>query len=301
MCLCHCRFGKRPSQWWRWPHMNTHKQVPTARLSQKTVELPQPQFIDKVVDVRVTRQRQVPQSQWRREEAVEMSQMRFSDKVVDSSCTTENRQQRTDATGAVPEREAKANPSPESSEEDRNLTVTACTGNHAIWNRAHDAGKDCRRARYSQLGCCQDCQRNSPSLEHRLSPVRDLRYHPSRFDQEGNGDAGGSRSTQTCADLASKGDQQSEINLARKQQDCDSVEQQSSVQDPGAHAQPKQKLTRHHSSLRCHEQGSDQQSEDLNWVRSTIISPTVSTSFLSRTSAIWKSKRWKTSANPMLS
>ena len=42
-----------------------------------------------------------------------MSQIRFSDKVVDSSCTTE-RQQRTDAAGAVPEREAKANPSPES-------------------------------------------------------------------------------------------------------------------------------------------------------------------------------------------
>ena len=39
-----------------------------------------------------------------------MSQIRFSDKVVDSSCPTENRQQRTDAAGAVPEREAKANP-----------------------------------------------------------------------------------------------------------------------------------------------------------------------------------------------
>ena len=33
--------------------MNTHKQIPTARLTQKTVELPQPQFINKVVDVRV--------------------------------------------------------------------------------------------------------------------------------------------------------------------------------------------------------------------------------------------------------
>ena len=61
--------------------------------------------------------------------------------VVASSCTTENRQQRTEATGAVREREAKANPSPESSEEDRNLTATACTGNNAIRNRAHDAGK----------------------------------------------------------------------------------------------------------------------------------------------------------------
>ena len=33
---------------------------------------------------------------------------------------------------------------------------------------------------------------------------------------------------------------QSEISLARrKSQDCDSVEQQSSAQDPGAHSQPK--------------------------------------------------------------
>ena len=32
--------------------------------------------------------------------------------------------------------------------------------------------------------------------------------------------------------LQSEGDQQSEINLARQQQDCDSVGQQSSVQDP---------------------------------------------------------------------
>ena len=40
--------------------------------------------------------------------------------------------------------------------------------------------------------------------------------------------------------LQSEGDQQSEIRLARrKPQDCDSVEQQSSVQDPGAHSQPK--------------------------------------------------------------
>ena len=40
--------------------------------------------------------------------------------------------------------------------------------------------------------------------------------------------------------LQSEGDQQSEISLARrKPQDCDSVEQQSSTQDPGAHSHPK--------------------------------------------------------------
>ena len=44
-----------------------------------------------------------------------------------------------------------------------------------------------------------------------------------------------------------------------RQQDEDSVEQQLSVQHPGAHAQPKQKLTRHHRCIRCHEQGIGQQ------------------------------------------
>ena len=43
----------------------------------------------------------------------------------------------------------------------------------------------------------------------------------------------------------SETDQQGEINLAReKQPDRDSVEQHPSVQDPGAHAQSKQKRTR---------------------------------------------------------
>ena len=56
--------------------------------------------------------------------------------------------------------------------------------------------KDFRRARYSQSGCCRDCQRNRQSLENRVSPARDSRYHPSRLDQAGNGDAGESRSPQ---------------------------------------------------------------------------------------------------------
>ena len=38
---------------------------------------------------------------------------------------------------------------------------------------------------------------------------------------------------------------------------------QLSAQDPGAHAQPKQKLSRHHNNLRCHEQKTDQQSEGM--------------------------------------
>ena len=63
--------------------------------------------------------------------------------------------------------------------------------------------------------------------------------------------------------LQSEGDQQNKINLARgEQQDCDRVEQQLSVQDPGAHAQQKRKHTRHHRRLRCHEQGIVYQCED---------------------------------------
>ena len=113
-----------------------------------------------------------------------MSQIRFSDKVVDFSCATENRQQSTDAAGAVPEREAKANPSPESSEEDRDSTVTACTGNDAIRNRAHDAGKHFRRARHSQSGCCQDCQRTW-SVECLRHEIQDIIPLASERNQSG--------------------------------------------------------------------------------------------------------------------
>ena len=64
--------------------------------------------------------------------------------------------------------------------------------------------------------------------------------------------------------LQSEGDQQSEINLARgEQQDCDSVEQQSvSSRSRRTCSQPKQKRTRHHRSLRCHEQDIVYQCED---------------------------------------
>ena len=64
----------------------------------QTVEFLQPQFINKVVDDRVTTQIQVPQFKQSRS-------LRFDSetKVVDSSCPTGNRQQRTDAADAVPE------------------------------------------------------------------------------------------------------------------------------------------------------------------------------------------------------
>ena len=134
--------------------MNTHKQVRNA----------QPQFINKVVDDRVKVQRQVPHGE-------EMKQsihlrIQFSDSMEDISCTTENRCRKT---------------VPESSEENRDSTVTASTGNDAIHDCAHDAGKDLRRTRYSHSGCCLDCQRNGRSLEH---PLRDLGDDPLRSGRQ---------------------------------------------------------------------------------------------------------------------
>ena len=99
------------------------------------------------------------------------------------------------------------NPSPESSEEDR---------------ESHSS--DIRRTTLEQDTLSQ-------------AVVRIV--NEAARDQEGNGDAGGSRTPQ------SEGDQEREISQARgKQQDCDSVEQHSSVQDPGAQTQSNQKRTR---------------------------------------------------------
>ena len=111
----------------------------------------------------------------------------------------------------------KQNSSAESSEEDRDSTVTACPGNS---NQTHEAGKDLRRTRNSQSGCCQDCQRSS-----QIKKAMEMEAEAEHRRGEG--------------------DQQSEINLARgKQPDRDSVEQRPSVQDLGAQAQQKQKRTR---------------------------------------------------------
>ena len=65
----------------------------------------------------------------------------------------------------------KQQPSPESSEEDRDSAVTVCTGNNAIRNQEHDAGKDLRKA-----------------------VVRII--NEAARDQEDNGDVGGSRTPQ---------------------------------------------------------------------------------------------------------
>ena len=192
------------------------------RLTWKTVEFLQSQFINKVDDDRAKVQRQVPKSKWRCEETVDKSQ---------NSVQRQNGgypvvQQRTDATGAVPEREAKIQiPVRKVQKKIEIPQVTACTGNRfdSKIRRMTALEKTFRRARYSQLGCGQDCQRNSQSLEH---PVRDSRDHLSRLDQAGNGDAGGSRTPSNVRRvLQSEGDQQSELSLTQrgKQHDCATV------------------------------------------------------------------------------
>ena len=143
----------------------------------------------------------------------EFSSATFSDKMGDSN------------TEQMPQEQLQSvkqnqNPNPESSQEDRNSTVTACVRNDAIRDPTHEDGKDLQKARYSQSGCCQDCQRSSQSLEPDIKKAMVMQAEAEH--------------------RRSDGDQQSEINLARgKQQDCDSVEQHPSVQDPGAHGLPK--------------------------------------------------------------
>ena len=114
----------------------------------------------------------------------------------------------------------KQKPSPESSEEDRDSTVTACTGNNAIQNEEHDAGKDLRRERYSESVCYQDCQRSSQRSRRQWRCKR----KPNTAEV--------------------KKTRRATFRRNEDQQGWDSVEQHSSVQDPGAQAQSKQKCTR---------------------------------------------------------
>ena len=128
--------------------------------------------------------------------------------------------------------------------------------------------EDLRRARYSQTGCCRDCQRNGQSLVH---PVRVSKEHLSRLDQAGNGDAKRKPSDANMRrSLQSEKDQQNELSLARgKQPDCDNVEHHSPVQDPDAHAQPKQKRTRDHQAcLRRCRQKPRKPKEAKNFIKS---------------------------------
>ena len=161
-------------------------------------------------------QRQVPQSKRRRDESVKISQK--SVQRQNGRFQSSNREQMPQV--QFQRVKQNQNPSRESSLEDRESTVTAYTRNDAIRNQTHEAGKDLRRARYSQSGCCQDCQRSSQRSRRQWR----CRRKPNTAEV-------------------------TEIRRTKpiwheKQRDCDSVEQHPSVQNPGAQAQPKQKRTR---------------------------------------------------------
>ena len=124
-----------------------------------------------------------------RRSSQDISEFSSATKMEDSSCPTENRCRKS------------------SSQEDRDSTVTVCKRNDAIRDQTHEAGKDLQRARYSQSGCCQDCQRSSQR----------------------------SRRQRRCRRKPNTAEAMETSRAARgKQQDCDSVEQHPSVQDRGA-------------------------------------------------------------------
>ena len=115
------------------PHEHT-------QTTQKTVEFPQPKFINKVVDDRVTTQRQKPTIQ---------VEMRRSSRDASDSIQRQRGGLQLYSREQVPQVQVQSvkqtqNPSPESSEQDRDYTVTACTRNDAIRNQTHGCGKDLR-------------------------------------------------------------------------------------------------------------------------------------------------------------
>ena len=85
MCVCHCRFWKRPSQWWSWLHMNTHKWLRK-----------QLNFSSRSSSTRLLTIAWRCRDKFHNQSGDEMKQSRylriqFSDKMEDSSCPTENR------------------------------------------------------------------------------------------------------------------------------------------------------------------------------------------------------------------
>ena len=171
--------------------------------------MPQPQFINKVVDDRVKVQRQVPQSKWRGNETVDVSpksvqQTKWRISVV---------QQRTDAARAVPK----------SSEENRDSTIAHTTLEKTVEERD--------TLNQAVVRIVNGTVRAWSTQYEIWDPPRSSRQWRCRRKPN----------TANMRILQGEGDQQSEISQARgKQQDCDSVEQQSSAQDPGAH----QKMSR---------------------------------------------------------
>ena len=133
--------------------------------------------------------------------------IQFSDKMKDSSCPTENRCHKS------------------SSREFRRISSFHSYSLHrkrcdpTLGARHEDAGKDLRRARYSQSGCCVNGIARAWSIQYEIREI----ISPA--------------STKQAMEMQAEAERrkreeilQSEISLPRrKSQDCDSVEQQSSA------------------------------------------------------------------------
>merc|ERR1712066_778885 len=63
------------------------RQVPSIQKIQKTVEVPQVQYVDRIVDVPVVKQRQVPAIQ-KLQKTVEVPQVQYIDRVVAAPAVT---------------------------------------------------------------------------------------------------------------------------------------------------------------------------------------------------------------------
>ena len=149
--------------------------------------------------------------------------------MEDVSCTTENRRRKNSS------REFRS---------DRDSTVKARTGSDAIQHWAHDTmtlGKTEERDTLNQAAVrIVKVTARAWSIQYEMREI----ISPASIKQAMEMQADAERRNREET-LWSEGDQQSEISLARgKQQDCESVEQQSSVQDPGAQSQQEEKMSR---------------------------------------------------------
>ena len=124
-----------------------------------------------------------------------MSQIRFRDKVVDSSCTTENRQQRTDAKGAVPEREEKQTPVQRVQKKIEILQLQLVQE-----TMRSEIGRMTLEKTFEVRDSLNQAVVRIFNEAARAWRIECLRYEIREIiplDQAGNGDAGGSRSPQT--------------------------------------------------------------------------------------------------------
>ena len=163
----------------------------------------QPQFITTVVDDRVTMQRQVPQCKWRGDETVDISLN--SVQRQNGGYQLYNREQ-------MPQEQfqrlkQKQNPSPQSSEENRDSTVTACKTAHTTLEKTLEGRDTLGQAVVRIVNGTARVWSILHEIREIISPVSIKQAMEMQAEAE-------HRKHEEI--LQSEGDQQSEINLARR-------------------------------------------------------------------------------------